>query len=470
MTIANDIIRCQTPNFDHYLRQGVSLDDIDEYGFTPLIECAITRQTAIAEQLLARGVEVDKPDVTGRTALFWAVDNSDLELIHVLLKYKADPNAYTTASMPILVYPVLREQTDIKRILYQHGARVDFAQDFIQAKLLGHRFELKGSVDIVTAQDTLIELNYEGFILEFTVATVIDALRRFTSSYSTRNARDQFPVLHKIMDGFEIAAALLRLQHQTHLNKEHIEAIERLIAHPLLILPAASRGHAMGFVRYHQFWVKVDRGENSLKEGTVNIYRMSRPQVIDVAFIKEFLYKKQPREFFHERISQALGLIPLAQLPISAQITGNCSWANIQALIPATYAALQLYEDGMCQTEKVMSLYDNWIEWDKDRALDDCIHRFYHANRLRKASLAAILGGVLFQACDYDNPQHMIRAEKILSILTLKDYDYVLRSYLSHYCEKRLTPRGNNLLKILEDCGFNAEVDVHPVAKGLKQK
>ena len=470
MSIANDIIRRQMPNFDHYLRQGESLDDIDEYGFTPLIECVITRQPEIAEKLLARGVEVDKPDVTGRTALFWAVDNNDIPFIKLLLRHNANANAYTSAGMPILVYPVLREQTDVKRLLYQHGARVDFAQDFIQGKLLGHRFELNGSVDIVTAQDRLIELNYEGFILEFTVATVIDALRRFTSSYSTRKIRHQFTVLHAIMDAFEVAAKLLSLQHQPRLIDQHLQDIEQLIAHPLVILPAASRGHAMGFLRYHQFWVKVDRGENSLKEGSVNIYRMSRPQAITVGFIKEFLYNRQPRSFFHERINQTLGLIPVGQLPISSQITGNCSWANIQAIIPAAHALLQLYEEGNFEKEEVMALYHYWQEWDKDRSLDDCIQRFYQANRLRKASLAAMLGGVLFQACNYGNPVHMQRAEKILAILTLQEYNYVLRSYLNHYCVKRLTRRGNNLLKILEDCGVNPDIDVHPVATGLENE
>ena len=68
MTIANDIISHRMPNFEAYIAAGDSLDDIDEYGFTPLIECAITRQSKIAEQLLARKVDVNKPDVTGQVS------------------------------------------------------------------------------------------------------------------------------------------------------------------------------------------------------------------------------------------------------------------------------------------------------------------------------------------------------------------------------------------------------------------
>ena len=465
MTIAEDIIRGREPDYDHYIRQGETLDDIDEFGFTPLIESIITRQPAITEELLSRGVLVDKPDVTGRTALHWAVDNGDKALIKLLFKHKANPNTYTSAGMSCLVYPVLRDQADIKRMLYKHGARVDFAQDFIQAKLLGHRFELSGTVDIVSADDQLIELNYEGFILEFTVATVIDALRRFTSSYSTKSARAYFPFFHSLMDGFVLAEHFLKLQHPPKLNQDQWNEIEHMLHAPLLILPAASQGHAMGFARYHQFWVKVDRGENALKEGSVNIYRITQPNAINLNFIRAFLYQKQPRSFFHETINQQLGLMPIAQLPIPPQITGNCSWANIQALIPSVFAMMRLFDEREFDANEALRLYEQWLEWDKDRALDDCIHRFYHANRLRKASIASILGGVLFQACNYDKSHHLERAEKILTILNEGEYQYILRSYIHHYCEKRLTPRGNNLLKVLEDCGVNSGIDVHPVAR-----
>src|SRR5690606_4766063 len=103
-----------------------TLDDIDEYGFTPLIECAITRQVEIAEQLIARKVDINKADVTGRTPLHWAVDNNDVAMTQLLLNYGADSNAYTRNGLSILVYPVLRRQDTLKHLLYQHGAKLDF--------------------------------------------------------------------------------------------------------------------------------------------------------------------------------------------------------------------------------------------------------------------------------------------------------------------------------------------------------
>lgn len=467
MTIANDIISCRTPDFDLYIREGETLDDIDEYGFTPLIECAITRQLTTAQELLARGVNINKPDVTGRTPLHWAIDNNDLDFARLLLENGANPNAYTSSGLTILVYPILRGQDALKHLLYQYGARLDFALDFINAKLIGHRYELQGDVDIVNADNEFIELDFEGFILEFTVAVIKESLRRFISSYSTRHLRKHFPYIQIIMDGFEVAGELLKLQHQFNFEQQSAR-LNQLINTPLLILPAASRGHALCFVKYKQWWAKIDRGENSLKEGSVNLYKIGRPDMFNLNFLSEFLYKKQPRRYFHQTINQLLDLSPIAQLPISSQVSGNCSWANVQAVVPVAYALQLLLETKTFDASEALLVYDKWIEWDKDRALDEVIQRFYQASRLRQASMASMLGAILFQACDYNKAHHIERAEKILTILTLPDFYYILESYLEIYCIKRLTRHGNNLLKILDDCGFNPNIGVTPIATGLK--
>jgi hypothetical protein len=468
MTIAQDIISHKMPEFEAYLNEGASLDDIDEYGFTPLIECAITRQPHIAEELLKRRVDVNKADVTGRTPLHWAVDNNDLEQTGLLLSHGADANAYTRNGLSVLVYPVLRGQDPLKQLLYQYGARLDFAQDFINGKLLGHRFELQGDVDIVNAKGVFIELDYEGFILEFTVAVLKDSLSRFIASYSTRHLRKQFPLIHTIMDAFSDAAELLRYQHVPRLGTPYLKRIQQLVRQsPMLILPAASRGHAMCFIRYKQWWAKIDRGENSLKEGSVNIYRITRPEAFNPDFIMDFLYKKQSRRYFHQMINTQLGLEPVAKLPVSSQIVGNCSWANVQAVLPVAYVLQDMDEQGAVNVSGAFHVYDEWVEWDKDRSLDESIQRFYLANPQRKASIAAMLGGVLFQACDAAKPLHLARAEKILKVLVLPEYYYVLQSYLDEYCVKRLTRKGNNLLKLLDDCGFNPNINVNPIATGL---
>jgi len=470
MSIAKEIIHGLEPAYDHYVSEGYSLDDMDEYGFTPLIESVITERPAVAEELIRRGVDINKEDVLGRTALHWAVDQSDLSFTRFLLSKGANPNSYDKNGLSVLVYPILRVQNDIKHLLYQHGAKLDFALDFINGKLIGHRFELKGDADILTPAGEFIELNYEGFILEFTVAIVKDSLRRFTSSYSTRHLRHQFLYIHAIMDGFMTADELLKMQHIPIIKEMHEKKIAELMQTPVLILPAASRGHALCFVRHGEWWAKIDRGENSLKEGSVNIYRITKPHVLTTQFIQEFLFNRQPREYFHQTINGKLGLKPMYKLPLSAQIAGNCSWANVQGVIPVAYALQQLQAYGSLNIEESMVFFYTWSDWDQDRALDDCIQRFYLADSIRRVSLAGMLAAVLFQACDAANPVHLLRAEKILHILTLPEYYYILKSYLNHYCEKRLTVRGNNLLKLLEDCGVNSKIDVTPIATQLKKR
>lgn len=467
MSIATDIIYGRTPDLNAVKENGETLDDIDEFGFTPLIETVIAKRQEITEQLLNAGAGINIPDITGRTPLHWAVYQSDFEMTKYLLAKGADPNSYTSDGLSILVYPILRRANSLKNVLFQYGAKLEFALDFIHTKLLGHRYSLKGNVDILNAKGSFIEVDYEGFILEFTVALIKDALYRFISSFSTRHLRSHFQFIYPIVDAFEDASQLLALQHVRKLNNEQEKFLQTVLKQPMMILPAASRGHAMGFVRFGSWWAKIDRGENSKREGSVNIYHITREEALNVDFLHAFLYKRQPRRFFHESINQILGLQPIAKLPIEAQTVGNCSWANIQAIVPAAYFMQQLERPN--NQDAAMSLFNVWINWDKDRALDESMQRFYHVSFARKASIAAVLAGVLFQACDALVQHDVERAEKILTIVGLPEYEYILQSYYDEYCIKRLTRRGNNLLKLLDDCGFNPNIGVAPIATGLKK-
>jgi hypothetical protein len=470
MSIAKDIIQGRMPDLKAVIQEGESLDDVDEYGFTPLIECAIAQQPEIAQALLHAGADVNMADVTGRSPLHWAIYQSDLAMSKLFLEHGADPNAYTRDGLSILVYPVLRRQDALKQLLFQYGAKLEFSQDFIHAKLLGHRFQLQGDVDILNARGEFIEVDYEGFILEFTVALVKDALYRFISSFSTRHLRPYFPWLYPLLDALDEASQMLQLQHVKAWSESQRQWLAQRMASPMLVLPAASRGHAMGFVRYHNWWAKIDRGEHSAQEGSVNIYRITRPEALNFDFLKKFLFQRQPRKFFHQTVHQVLGLEPYLTLPIEAQIVGNCSWANIQAILPAACCMQQLHHHGTASVDEVMNLFNAWVTWDQDRALDECVNRFYHASFPRKASIAAILGAVLFQALDASQQHDVERAEKIMPVLGLPEYQYILNSYYEIYCISRLSRRGNNLLKLMDECGINPAIGVQPIATGLKKK
>lgn len=464
MSLTDEILFGTQASVENLLQQGVDVNEVDVYGFTPLIEAAIVNSPDIAKLLINHGAEVNRPDVTGRTALHWSVDNNNIQLSELLLAHKANPNAYTEGGQPVLVYPLLRHQETLKKLLYQHRANLNFAQDYINAKLLGHRFQLLGQVDIVNAVGHFIELDFDGFFLEFTLAIAQNSLARYQNNFAARKLRSYFNYIYLILDRYALASELLKYQSYLINVNEHAAKIDNLLGHDLLLLPIAYRGHAITFIKYKDLLARCDRGENSKIEGSVVIYKMEKPQIFNAEFIKKLIYKPQTIEFITTGIKRVLGLTPLFTLPLSSQIIGNCSWANVEGAIPTMLFLLMLKEkrnpgksDINLYKKLALSFYKQWQEWDQDRALEECIHGFANANPARKATKATILGAVLFQQCNYHNPKDIARVEKMLPVLMTPEYQYILKSYIEVYWKKRKTPAGHNLMQILEFCGIRLD-------------
>lgn len=458
MSLAHEIIYGTKERVAQLIATGVDVNEIDDYGFTPLIEAAIVNSVEITALLLEHGADISQPDVTGRTPLHWAIDNNNLPLSKLLLDRKADPNAYTFGGQPVLVYPLLRNQQELKKLLYQYGADLNFAQDFINSKLLAHRYQLFGQVDIVAADGRFVELDFEGFFLEFTLGIIQHSLERYRNNFAARRFRAYFNHLSTVIEKFATATALLKYQRYTIKIEDYAHEIDALLNNDLLLLPVAYQGHAITFIKYHDIWVRCDRGAQSKVDGTVAVFRITKPQRLNKEFIKFLLYKPQSEHFVNEEIKDLLGLVPIIQLPLEAQITGNCSWANVEAGIPALMFLLSLKKQNTNRdlarySKAALTFYRQWLEWDKDRALEESVQSFAYASRARKASKAAMLGAVLFQQCNYHSDKDMLRAEKLLSILTIPEYSYVLKSYVQVYWKKRNTEAGKNLVQLLDLCG-----------------
>ncbi|MES2998704.1 MAG: Dot/Icm T4SS effector AnkH/LegA3 [Pseudomonadota bacterium] len=460
-SFAQEILFGTLEGVERYIQAGADIEETDEYGFSPLIEAVIANKTDLAALLLEYGADINRPDTTGRSALHWAVDNHNMPLCQLLLANKANPNAYTTAGQPILVYPLLRQQLALKKLLYQCGAKLNFAQDFIHAKLLGHRYELAGQVDIVNSEGRFIEIDYEGFFLEFTLAVITHSLQRYRNNFSSRHLRPYFENLQKLIQAFSIAQALLKYQRYTINIEAHRHSIDALLDQELLLLPVAYEGHAIAFIKYKNWLIRCDRGENSRREGCIVIYQLQHPTAWNLDFCKQLIFTRQTREFITQTIHRVLGLTRIAILPIEAQIRGNCSWANIEASIPAMLFVLQLNarkKSDIMQDHQALALqfYQAWHQWDKDRALEECIKGFYYGNKARQASKATLLAAVLFQKCTQDS--HGVKeSENILRILTLPDFRYLLESYLKVYWKLNKTTEGRSLLERLDACGISIE-------------
>ena len=78
-----------------FIKAGAPLEEYDVfYGQTPLMWAAKQGHHQIAEALLSAGVNPNKvTKTTEQAALYFAAVNNQVEVIKVLLKWKADPNA-----------------------------------------------------------------------------------------------------------------------------------------------------------------------------------------------------------------------------------------------------------------------------------------------------------------------------------------------------------------------------------------
>src|SRR3972149_9124107 len=411
--------------------------------------------------LLNAGAKVDFTDLTGRTALFWVAENNNLELCDLLLKHNANPNAYSSGGQPILVMPLMKKQLEVKKILIASGAKLDFAQDFLNAKLIGHSFELEGRVDIVDTKNTFIEVELEGFYLRFTLEIIASSLIDFKKSFGAKKMRKYFTYLDKIINALQTAIELIRLQHYLTDIKQFLDKINSLLDNELIIIPISFGGHAITLIKFGDWFIRCDRGEFGRDNGTVIYYEMQHPSRLTKSFYRDLIYKRQYPEYINAGLINYLGLQPKKTLGLPIQKTGNCSWANVEAVIPAITAMLLLEERGNnnqknCEDEALF-FYHEWREWNKTRSLDFCIQSIDESGLARKISKAALLASILFQACDYDNQKDRQKSNKILAVLSQPDYIQILKCYAKTFSKEKDNILWKNFYNYLEDVGIDME-------------
>ena len=419
--------------------EDFSIDDVDAYGYTPLIESIIANSYEKVDFLLECGADIHKPDLVGRTALHWAADNSQQRTCRLLLEKGADPNAYTHAGQSVLVNPLLRDNQPIKNVLYQYGASLTFAQDFSNAKLLGHRFNLQGHADIIDPEQYFVEVNLEGFILEYTLNILQDSFQRFLNHYVTRKHKDLAQPLQIIPNILSNASKLISFQHYLIDKSKAQKEINALLKSSLLFFPIIYKGHAITLVKLGHYLVWCDRGEHGREKGCLVIYRMNNHRSWHLQLMKFLLYKRQDKNFIEKQLPTMLGLEVLHHLPMEPQITGNCSWANIEGAVLGALFLVFLHSGNKKETKeavekKAMNIYSLWQNWDKDIALNECIQHINSSDDPgRRATKASVLGAILFQQGKYRDVENEKRARKILDILEQDDFSYIIRAYISIY-------------------------------------
>ncbi len=458
-SLADAILEENVDLVKNLLQRGVAVNDIDEYGFTPLIESAIADNVEIAKMLVSQGARPNDVDMLGGTALHWAAENNNVQMAELLLKNGADSNSYNLTGQPVLVMPLLRQQENMKKILQKYGADLTFAQDYINTKLLGHIFELVGTADLIDPKNNFVEVDFEGFFLEVSLSMIADSLAQFKNHFAGRQLRRYIHLFQVVIDVMYRASHLIKYQQYRVNFKKHQAEIRPLIQQEPLIIPVGYEGHAITFIKLGNIFVKCDRREESRQYDNIMIYEMGRPANLNMQFIEQLMYEKQSDHFINEDLHNMLDLRPITELKIRAQISGNCSWANVEACIPALFFLLfsntEDFSENISRYKNlVLNLFNQWREWNKDRSLQFCIENFKRADTIRKACKAEILAAILFQSCGGVSPVDGERAELILNTLSIPEYEHVIQNYIRSYCYEDYSEEGKNFLRLLRNYGY----------------
>ena len=458
MTLAQSIIDRNSALVHRYIEAGADVNAIDEYGFTPLIEASVVNDIEIAKILIENGADPKLKDSVGGTPLHWAVENHNLDLCRLFLDHGADPNAYNNSSEPILVKAILREKKDLKELLYHYGAKTRFALDYIHVKLLGHRYDLRGTVDIADCDGNFTELNYEGFFLEFSLNLARRSLQHYINHFSARHNEIDFPIYKAVIHALKAAAELMKYQQYQVDISQHSERIDALLNRVVQIIPVNFQGHAITLIRYNNILVRCDRRKYKQAMNGITFYEIKNTKACTPALFKFLMYERKGQDFIEKDLTKKLGLELVARMMIEPQVTGNCSWANVVACVPAIFGLLMPGGLGDVQggvidyQHPAIRLYREWQAWDRRQSLDYCIEAFKNADASRKASMATVIGSVLFQRFHHSDLLQMERAKELYMLLKSGPHDYVIDHYLDHYNYRARTKQGDNFSKLLKAC------------------
>ena len=334
-------------------------------------------------------------------------------------------------------------------------APLQFAKDYINTKLLGHRYALLGSADIIDPNGLYTEVNLEGFYLEFSLRIILDSLTAYIKNFAARDQAAYFNYFQLVIDAFETACQLAHYQQYQIDIEQYAKQLRALTQKNLLIIPVAYEGHAITLIKFHNLLVICNRRRVNNFADQLPVYRMESPDQLDWPLLKHLLFERNSAQFIEMELIRHLQCTPISRLMIKRQITGNCSWANVEAAVPVSlFFVMHNWKEQppaiISTSHKSVSLYRDWIEWDKERALNYFFQAFYHSSTAKQAAIAALLANILFQRCGENYRKDRQRAKQILKLLKEPKLNYILETYIKHYQQESPSPAGKNLQKLIK--------------------
>ncbi|KAH7647264.1 Ank repeat with possible signal peptide [Cryptosporidium bovis] len=107
----------------HLLSLGAFVDTYNEYGYTPLLIACKYQHKEVIRLLIEKGKSrIDNPDSDGRTPLFYAITQLNINLVNYLLNKGANPNYRDVLGNTPLIHAVMVNFKDAIGSLLSHGA------------------------------------------------------------------------------------------------------------------------------------------------------------------------------------------------------------------------------------------------------------------------------------------------------------------------------------------------------------
>ena len=108
------------------IEQGLDVNRVDAEGRTALMMAAFEGYSDIVGLLLEHGAEVDKSDSAGRTALMYAASGPFPQTVKLLIQSGADVNhADEVEHWTALMLAAAEGHKPVVELLLQHGAKID---------------------------------------------------------------------------------------------------------------------------------------------------------------------------------------------------------------------------------------------------------------------------------------------------------------------------------------------------------
>jgi ankyrin repeat protein len=96
---------------------------IDNIGTTRLMKAAMNGDIQLVKTLLAYGDPIDKQSHKGYTALYWAINHGQYDIVEFLLKEGSDVHYRTFKNETLLQIADIYKDESMKRILRRFGAK-----------------------------------------------------------------------------------------------------------------------------------------------------------------------------------------------------------------------------------------------------------------------------------------------------------------------------------------------------------